>query len=366
MADLSPTIKRILHGFGPSMPAPSPAEALRAAIGAALCLVLTAFVLWLLHPDGNAMIHPALIAPFGASAFLISAVPNSPMAQPWAVVVGNTISGLASILVLHTGLAVLPTAALAVLLAMVAMASLRAMHPPGGAVALATALSAQANHLPGLQYLFLPVASGSIALVVLGIAWNTATGRRYPFRIAPDPTPHGTKDPAPDRRFIPSDQVLAATLTRLRLGSNLGVEDLARLIEAAETEANASHLGPTTAAQMMSRDLVQVAPDTPLPDLAASFRAHRFKTLPVRNPDGSFGGLVSQSALVGVADPTLTAALLTDPDPQTATAQTPLAALIAMLADGNQQAIPVLDGPRLVGLITRSDMIALLSGHMPD
>ena len=44
-------------------------------------------------------------------------------------------------------------------------------------------------------------------------------------------------------------------------------EDLARLIETAETEANASHLGPTTADQMMSRDLIQVAPDTPLPTM---------------------------------------------------------------------------------------------------
>lgn len=365
MANMIPAVKRLLQGFGPSMPAPRPSEALRAATGAALGLALTAALLWLLHPAGNAMTHPALIAPFGASAFLIFAVPNSPMAQPWAVVLGNTISGLAAILMLQTGLAVLPAAAFAVLLAVLAMASLRALHPPGGAVALATVLSAHADALPGLPYLALPVASGSLALVALGIAWNSATGRRYPFRVAPDPTPHGTKDPAPDRRFIPSEQVLAATLTRLRLASNLGVEDLARLIEAAETAANASHLGPATAAQMMSRDLIQIAPDTPLPALAASFRDHRFKTLPVRNADGSFGGLVSQSALVGLADPTLTAAMLIDSDLRSATPQTPLAALIPLLAHGTQQAIPVLEGPQLVGLITRSDMIALLSGHMP-
>ena len=365
MAQLVKTLKHIAHGFGPSMPATKPVDALRAATGAALGLALTAVVLWVMRPSASLMTHPGLIAPFGASAFLIFAVPNSPMAQPWAAVFGNIVSALAAILILHLGLPVLVTGALAVMLAVLAMASLRAMHPPGGAVALATVLSAQPDALPGLHYLLVPIAAGSLALVVTGIAWNHATGRRYPFRIAAEPPQHGTKDPAPDRRFIPSPDVLAATLTRLRLGSNLGVEDLARLIEAAETEANARNLGPGTAAQMMSQDLIQVAPDTALPDLAESFRSHRFKTLPIRNADGSFGGLVSQSALVGRADPDLTASQLIDTETQSATQATPLAQLIAMLADGGQQAIPILEGTTLVGLITRSDMIALLSGHLP-
>ena len=358
-------LTKILHSLGPSMPAPTLAEAVRAATGAAAGLALTAAVLWLSNPSASLMAHPALIAPFGATTFLIFAVPNSPMAQPWAAVLGNVASALAAVLILHIGLPTLPTAALAVLLAVLAMAALRAMHPPGGAVALATVLSAQPDTLPGLHYLLLPVASGSLALVLLGIAWNRATGRRYPFRIAAAPPQHDTKDSAPDRRVIPSPDVLAATLTRLRLGSNLGVEDLARLIETAETEANARNLGPTNAAQMMSRDLIQVAPDTPLPDLAESFRSHRFKTLPVRNPDGSFGGLVSQSALVGRADPHLTAQMLIDTGLRSASPQTPLATLITLLADGGQQAIPILEGTTLVGLITRSDLIALLSGHIP-
>lgn len=365
MDQLTQNLKHILHGFGPSMPAPTPAEAMRASLGAALGLTLTAALLWLLNPSTNLMQHPALIAPFGASTFMIFAVPNSPMAQPWAVVLGNAASALAAIQILHAGLPALPTAALAVMLAVLAMAILRAMHPPGGAVALATVLSANPDALPGLHYLLLPVATGSLALALIGIAWNHATGRRYPFRIAAEPAQHGTKDPAPDRRFIPSPEVLAATLTRLRLSSNLGVEDLARLIETAETEANARNLGPTTAAKMMSRDLIQVAPDTALPALAESFRSHRFKTLPVRNPDGSFGGLVAQSALVGRADPTLIARQLIDTDLRSATPATPLATLIILLADGGQQAIPILEGPVLVGLITRSDMIALLSGHIP-
>lgn len=70
-----------------------------------------------------------------------------------------------------------------------------------------------------------------------------------------------------------------ATLTRLRLSANLGVEDLARLIETAETEANASHLGPTTADQMMSRDLIQVTPDD-----AAARTGRKFPQPPASKP----------------------------------------------------------------------------------
>lgn len=31
-----------------------------------------------------------LIAPFGATSVLLFAVPNSPLAQPWAAIVGNS------------------------------------------------------------------------------------------------------------------------------------------------------------------------------------------------------------------------------------------------------------------------------------
>ena len=41
-----------------------------------------------------------LIAPFGASAVLVYAVPNSPLAQPWSVVMGNTLSALVALAVI--------------------------------------------------------------------------------------------------------------------------------------------------------------------------------------------------------------------------------------------------------------------------
>ena len=71
-------LTRILHGFGPAMPRPSLAEAGRAAVGAGVGLFLTSVILGLLTHSGGLLVHPMLIAPFGASAFLIFVVPNSP------------------------------------------------------------------------------------------------------------------------------------------------------------------------------------------------------------------------------------------------------------------------------------------------
>jgi CBS domain-containing membrane protein len=353
-------LRQVLHSLGPAMPHPRPSEGLRAGLGAALGLALTAVLLWLINgrqPD--ILAQPLLIAPFGATTYLIFAVPNSPLAQPWSAIVGNSASALAGIVMLRAGLPLLPTAALAVGLAVLAMAALRAMHPPGGAVALATVLAASPAHLPGWDFAVFPVALGTTALVVLGVLWTHATGRVYPFRQPAAPVP------LPQSNISLPATLLAATLSRLRLEANLGVADLARLIEAAESEALARKLGPITAASVMTPDPVTVPPEMALPALAALFRQHRFNTLPLRRADGSYGGLVSQRALIGIADPALTAADLAEPLGATVGPETALADLLRLTVEAKQQVLPVLRGQVLVGLITRSDMIALLSGHRP-
>lgn len=343
------------RGLGPAVPRPKGHEALRAGFGAGFGLAMAALALFALTPGaGDLLAQPLLIAPFGASAFLIFAVPNSPLAQPWAVVVGNGLSALAALLVLRAGLPALIAAPLAVTLAVLAMAAARAMHPPGGAVALFVALAAPSDW----SFAASPVLAGSVALVASGMVWNRLTGRAYPFR-QPAPSPHGTADQMPERRHLPPPGALAELLSRLKLDANIGVEDLTRLITAAEAEAATRPLAGLTARHLMSRDLVTVSPDTPLPDLAARFHHHRFKTLPMVDAE-RYVGLVSEEALVGLADATLTAADLAHPAPDAAP-DTPAADLVQRLADGREQAVPIVEAGALVGLVTRSDLIALLA-----
>lgn len=67
-------------------------ERWRAVVGAALGLLLAGLVSrW---AGAQLGIHPWLMAPLGASAVLVFAVPASPLAQPWPVIGGNTASAL--------------------------------------------------------------------------------------------------------------------------------------------------------------------------------------------------------------------------------------------------------------------------------
>ena len=353
----------LLRPFGPAMTPPRPAEAIRAAIGAALGLLACDALLWTVTPRAVAG-QMLLVAPFGASALLVFAIPNSPLAQPWSVVIGNTLAALLAI----ATVAVLPeplvAAPVAVFLSILGMAATRALHPPSGAMALATVLATTRPGFPGLSFALLPVAIGSIALVVAGIIWNRGTGRVYPFRQPHPPSLHGTGDAKAERRLGLEPTDLAALLDRLRMAQNIGVEDLSRVLTAAETEAAARHLGNLTATDIMSRDLKTLSPATDLATMASLFRRHRFKTLPVL-AEGRFLGLIDQAALLGLSDPTVTAADLAS-DVETLPPSAEMADLMNLLADGRQQAVPITDGERLVGLVTRSDLIALLSARLRD
>ncbi|MES2914599.1 MAG: HPP family protein [Pseudomonadota bacterium] len=364
------------RGLGPAMAGPKPVDVARAATGAALALFLAGLSLrWL----GLGW----LIAPFGASAVLVYAVPNSPLAQPWSVVVGNSVSALVALAVL----AALPPSdclvPVAVGLAILAMLVARALHPPGGAVALFMAL----GNTGGGSGMLATVAVGSALLVALGILWNRALGRSYPFRQPAQPGVHGTRDPAPQVRIGLDPAELAEILEANRQSANLGVADLARLVGAAEQAAAARRMEGFTCADIMSRDLVTVGPDAPLGVVADHFRKRGFSSLPVVAEDGRFLGVIFQldliqraredafrlhrsllAALVRLIDDHRSKAPLAQDIMRTAvqrvTPMTPVGALLPMLADGGTEAVPVVVGPKIVGIVTRSDLVSALAQRL--
>src|SRR6187551_2341605 len=111
----------------------------RAAAGAFVG-ILVAGVVSRMIGDASGL-GPWLVAPMGASAVLIFAAPASPLAQPWAVLGGNTVSALVGtacvLLIPDPALA----GAVAVALAIGLMFQLRCLHPPGGASALLMVLT---------------------------------------------------------------------------------------------------------------------------------------------------------------------------------------------------------------------------------
>ena len=365
-----------LRSLGPVAAVPM-RESLRASAGAMLGLTAMMIVALAFSPENWNGLY--LIAPFGACAVLAFAVPNSPLAQPWPTVVGNTVSALVAIAVCRLVPNPMFSVPLSIGAAIIAMALCRATYPPGGAVAMTVALGAEAILPSGFGFAFLPVAAGSLILVFVAAVYAPLTGRHYPLRQFHDPNPNGTHDPEPVERFGLSEAELGEILSRYRQSLNLGVEDLARLIAAAELKAASHRVAPQTAADIMSRDLVTVSASSSLSEVTSLFVAHRFTSLPVVGEGGRYLGVIFQLHLIaGAIDgprtgiekfmpwpprdrsrPKTAAAIMETPP--VAKADTPIAALLPLLASSGSDAVPVLDDHRIVGIVTQTDLIAALT-----
>src|SRR5688572_18300534 len=138
---------------------------------------------------GNGYDVPLIVAPMGAAAVLLFAVPASPLAQPWPVVGGNVISTLVGLTAQWLIDSVLLAGAVGVGAAIGVMMLLRCLHPPGGACALLAATATPAIEAQGIAFAAVPVAVNTVALLLVAVAVNNLTGRRYPHRAPVAPRP---------------------------------------------------------------------------------------------------------------------------------------------------------------------------------
>lgn len=358
------------------LPAAMPVDARerwRVAVGAGIGLLLTALVsLGLARGDAGL---PWLVAPLGASAVLVFGLPASPLAQPWSVVGGNSISALVGIVCVMAFGHSPAVAALAVGLAIVAMFATRSLHPPGGASALLVVLSGVHDPLFALT----PVFTHSLLLALAGMVYNNATGKRYPHgqRLAA-PAPSA---PAP----VFSDADLDAVLKRYNQVLDVSRDDLQLLLSQTEVEAYRRRLGELRCRDIMSRDLATVEFGTSLQEAWTLLRERRIKALPVIDKVRRVVGVVTLADFMRHADldfhhgwVTRLRHLLT-PSPTThsdkpevvgqimvrqvrvASADRPISELVPLFADTGHHHIPIIDGEqRLVGIITQSDLVAAL------
>lgn len=340
--------------FAPAMGTTDRKELLRASVGVGLSIMLCDLILWAIRhysallPGGmgDPLSEIIVVSPFAASAFLIMTVPNSPLAQPWSVIIGNTLGTASGVLCITFLPFPVMAAALAVALSVITMAIARALHPPAAAMALNAVLLTQSGADTGPAFFIATVMAGSIVLVAFGAVFNPLTARRYPFR-------------QPNEALPKEAGYLATILERFRLSANIGVADLSRLIIAAETEAAAHHLGQKTAEVMMTANPFCMTPDADLHSIRDAFREKPFQAIPVADHDGTYRGVIFQNAVMEVAADA-TAATVMDVVPAL-TVQADLPAILPALTQGHRRVIPVVDNGKLVGIITRSDLIRLLS-----
>lgn len=370
------------RSLGPAMARVTTTEALRASLGALVAIGLIGA--FLLSPEIDTEFGLYLVAPFGASAVMVFVIPNSPLAQPWSVIVGNTLGASIGVALCYLVPEAFLRVALAVAATAFAMAVLRALHPPAGGVAMAAALHPEEIFPLGFWFVLTPIGLGALSLVVMAMAYARVTGRVYPFRQYDGDDPQGRALRGAGFRMGLSEEQLTGLLERYRQSSNLGAADLARLIGAAQMEAAAQLAGPVTAQDIMVPDPVTVAPDTPLGKVADLFQRHRFTTLPVVDGGGHYVGIIHQIDLIarasrdaavlkgrfgaamarllgqGGADPEFAQDILRHGVDAVAL-DTPLSALLPMMADGEVHAVPVIDAGRVVGVVSRTDLVAVLA-----
>lgn len=208
-------------------------DRLVSGLGALVGIVATGLLIRSLAGAGAHM--PLLIAPIGAAAVLLFAVPASPMAQPWAVFGGNIVSAIVGVSVARLGADPMVASGLAVGGAIVAMALLRCLHPPGGAVALTAVLGGPAIHAMGYGFVVAPVGVGTVLLLAMAWGFHRFSGHSYPHVAKPLAESASTAD------FSREDLIRAIRDYPDML--DVDVADLEELLHAAEHNAAARRFG---------------------------------------------------------------------------------------------------------------------------
>jgi len=347
-------------------------ERWRALLGAGLGVLFAGAVCRWLVPVGGAGL-PWLVAPIGASAVLVFAVPASPLAQPWPVIGGTTLSALVgslcALLVPDPALA----GGLAVGAAIGLMFWMRCLHPPGGAAALLAALSAAS-----WQFALFPVLANCVLLVLAGVAFNTLTGRRYPHVASP--APRAADEP---RRFSSAD--LDSALKHYNQVLDISRDQLETLLHHAESAAYQRRFGDLRCGDVMSRDPLSVLYGTPLDEAWRLMRERTVKALPVVDRAGHIMGIVTVADFLRHAGLDRAAGIgerlrgfvkpsgLVHSEKAEVVGQIMsrgvrvvsmgrnAAELIPLFSEAGHHHIPVIDRERrLVGIITQSDLMRAL------
>ncbi|WP_406625280.1 HPP family protein [Acidovorax sp. SDU_ACID1] len=352
-------------------------EKWRACCGAVLGIVMAAVGSQWMMADaaiahGHTMLALWLVAPMGASAVLVFAAPASPLAQPWSVLGGNTLSALIGIARARWVPDATLAAGLAVGLAIALMFALRCLHPPGGASALLAVLVGVTD----FGYVLSPVLLNSTLLAIVGVVYNNITRRPWPHVHRPQSAG------ATGGRFSAAD--LDAALVRYNQVVDIDRDDLEDILRQAEAAAYQRLLGDLRCRDIMTPNPVTVHFESSLRHAWTLMRERRVKALPVVDVQHHLVGIVTvadfmkqvdldvhegwswrlrklvrasrnTAATTGIVGQIMTRRVSVVSDDR------PIVDLVPVFSDDGHRHIPIVDAEhRLVGIVTQSDLIRSL------
>jgi len=300
---------------------------------------------------------PTIVAPMGASAVLVFAVPASPLAQPWSIIVGNTLSALVGVAASHYIDERAIAAAVAVSLAIVVMSFTRSLHPPGGAAALTAVIGGPVVQAAGWQFPLVPVALNSMLLVGIALLAHKLSGRAYPHWATPvTVNTHQTHDRPAQLRVGFFEEDIDNALRAMHETFDVTRDDVAVLLREVELQAAARASGPLCCGDIMARDVVKVAVSDDVETARSLLIVHNVRVLPVVGAAGQLAGIVGFRELM-LADGPVAAVATTA---ETASIDDPALGLTRILANG-AHAVVIIDGARrVVGLVTQTDLLAAM------
>ncbi len=372
-----------LHRWVPARPSIDRTERFRASFGALVGILVTGLV-------GLAVVgaHPGtvwLMAPMGASAVLLFAVPSSPLAQPWSIVGGNTIAALIGVTAARWIGEPSLAAAAAIFFSIAAMLALRCLHPPSGAVTVMAVLGGADVHAMGYAFVVAPVLLNSAVILATALLYNNLTGRRYPHGQTAEADVDGARGGAGPRRIGFDDRDIAGALKQYNQVLDVGVEDLAALFRLVEASVFRRRYGELQCRHVMHRTTPTVEFGTELAEAWKTMGDHAVPALPVVDRFSHVIGIVTRGDFlrhVDVADerdvkarlarflqrtdgmtsdkPEVVGQIMASPV-RTARDTSPIVELVPLFTDSSLRHVPVVDDrDRLVGLVEQADVIAAL------
>jgi CBS domain-containing membrane protein len=359
-------------------------ERTRACIGAFFGIIITSVLTY--FAVGSSSSLPLLMAPIGASAVLLFAVPASPLAQPWSIIGGNMIAATVGVTSAILFKDVVIAAAFALSIAIALMFAMRCLHPPSGAVALSAVLGDSAVHALGYHFVLFPVGINSLLLLVVALVYNNATSRTYPHPVIKTPDPSVKQEIPAEMRFGFTAEDLNEVLKQYNQIIDISPEDLQLLMQQTELHAYRRRFGEITCAEIMSKDVISVEFGTELEVAWALFRKHKIKAMPVVDRahriigiitqvdfmkhanldvldgfESKFKNFIKRTAGINSVKPEVAGQIMTSPV-TTVSVDMHITELIPLMSQNQMHHhIPVIDEDRkLAGIVTQSDLVSAL------
>ncbi|WP_278395898.1 HPP family protein [Acinetobacter venetianus] len=336
-------------------------ERILSGVGALCGLAISSLISWYVLGGINAW----YIAPMGASSVLLFAVPNSPLAQPWNVIIGNILAGVIGVTCTQL-LADSTTAfSLAVGFAIFMMMTTDSLHPPSGAVAITAVLGGDAVHRLGFHFILYPVLLNSILLLVFAVFFNRLIGRHYPL------TAHlneRSKDPTPTQKVSIQPKDIEYALDHHTELLDISQYDLEKIILQAQVHANERSMSTFVCQDIMSRDVIRLHEEDDIYQALDKFKSVNLMSLPVVNAQEKLVGTLALYEVVewfkGATDPRNSwqhyVKQIMSRRVVTVEASQPIQDLVPYFVEKSFNYIPVVEQERLIGIVSRADMIAAL------